>query len=170
MTQLKNDFVSNVTHELKTPITTVGVAIEALSDFEVLENPERTKEYLDISKHELNRLSILVDKVLKMSLFEKKEPELKLEKINLNSLIRDILNSMKLQFEKLDAKVVFQPLVADANLSGDKIHLTSVLYNLIDNALKYSSSPPEIDIDLKNSKWTNQAEHFRQGNWDRFRI
>ena len=88
LTQLKNDFVSNVTHELKTPITTVGVAIEALSDFEVLENPKRTKEYLDISKHELNRLSILVDKVLKMSLFEKKEPELKLEVIDINTLVR----------------------------------------------------------------------------------
>ena len=72
LTQLKNDFVSNITHELKTPIATVGVAIEALSDFEVLDNPERTKEYLDISKHELNRLSLLVDKVLKMSLFEKR--------------------------------------------------------------------------------------------------
>ncbi len=151
LTQLKNDFVSNVTHELKTPITTVGVAIEALSDFEVLKNPERTKEYLDISKHELNRLSILVDKVLKMSLFEKKEPELKLEPLDINTLIQDILDTMKLQFEKLNAKVSFHPLEKGANLSGDKIHLTSVLYNLIDNALKYSSGQPEIKIDLNNS-------------------
>ncbi len=151
LTQLKNDFVSNVTHELKTPITTVSVAIEALSDFEVLENPERTKEYLHISKHELNRLSILVDKVLKMSLFEKKEPELKLENLNMNSLIQNILDTMKLQFEKLNAKVAFKPLAKNATLKGDKIHLTSVMYNLIDNALKYSSTQPEIDIDLENS-------------------
>jgi len=151
LTNLKNDFVSNVTHELKTPITTVGVAIEALSDFEVLKNPERTKEYLDISKHELNRLSILVEKVLRMSLFEKKEPELKLESLNINQLIQDILDTMKLQFEKLNSKVTFQALENDATLSGDKIHLTSVVYNLIDNALKYSSNKPEIDIRLENS-------------------
>ncbi len=151
LTQLKNDFISNVTHELKTPITTVGVAIEALSNFEVLKNPERTMEYLDISKHELNRLSILVDKVLKMSHFEKEEPELKLEQLNMNMLIQDILDTMKLQFEKLNAKVEFQALKTEATLKGDKSHLTSVLYNLIDNALKYSSASPEINISLENS-------------------
>ena len=79
LTDLKNNFISNITHELKTPITTVGVAIEALGSFNALQNPATTKEYLDISKLELNRLSILVDKVLKMSLFEQKEPELKME-------------------------------------------------------------------------------------------
>ncbi len=151
LTQLKNDFISNVTHELKTPITTVGVAIEALSDFDVLKNPDRTIEYLDISKHELNRLSILVDKVLKMSLFEKKEPELNLEPLNMNTLIQNILDTMKLQFEKLNAKVTFQPLKTEAILKGDESHLTSVLYNLIDNALKYSTAQPQINILLENS-------------------
>ena len=70
LTELKNDFISNITHELKTPITTVGVALEALSNFNALQNPDRTEEYINISKHELQRLSILVDKVLKMSLFD----------------------------------------------------------------------------------------------------
>jgi two-component system, OmpR family, phosphate regulon sensor histidine kinase PhoR len=151
LTQLKNDFVSNITHELKTPITTVGVAIEALSDFDVLKNPDRTQEYLNISKQELKRLTILVDKVLKMSLFEKKEPELKLESLSINQLIQNILDTMKLQFEKLNAQVNFKPLAMDSNLNGDKIHLTSVLYNLIDNALKYSSGKPVIDLQLDDS-------------------
>lgn len=150
LTELKNDFISNVTHELKTPITTVGVALEALSNFNALQNPARTEEYLNISKHELQRLSILVDKVLKMSLFEKKEPELKLESFDMNELVEDVLKSMKLQFEKFSANVNFQAEGANFFIKGDKIHLTNVVYNLIDNALKYSKEKPVIELLLKN--------------------
>src|SRR4030095_8287442 len=71
--QMKNDLISNITHELKTPISTVGVAIEALKNFNAIQDPQRTKEYLDISQNELQRLGLLVDKVLKLSMFEKKE-------------------------------------------------------------------------------------------------
>ncbi|MBK7407092.1 MAG: HAMP domain-containing histidine kinase [Saprospirales bacterium] len=148
LTELKNDFIRNVTHELKTPITTVGVAIEALSDFNVLDHPERTREYLDISKHELNRLSILVDKVLKMSHFEDAEPELKLADFDFKDLIDEVLNSMKLHFEKLGAQVDFQTQGDVFPIEADQAHLTSVVYNLIDNALKYSPGRPVIHIHL----------------------
>jgi len=70
LSELKNEFISNITHELKTPIATVGVAIEALKNFNAIQDPQRTKEYLDISQNELQRLSLLVDKVLKLSMFE----------------------------------------------------------------------------------------------------
>ena len=150
LTQLKNDFISNITHELKTPITTVGVAIEALSNFNALQDPRRTQEYLDISKNELQRLSILVDKVLKMSLFEQAEPELKFEAIDLKILIDEIQNSMKLQFEKLRAQFDFILKGNHFLVRGDRIHLTSVIYNLIDNALKYSQEQPKISIELEN--------------------
>lgn len=148
LTELKNDLISNISHELKTPITTVGVAIEALSNFNAQTDPKRTKEYLDISKHELNRLSILVDKVLKMSLFEQKEPTLRPEPINLDELVGGILSSMKLQFEKQKAKVNFQSPEDGIMINGDRIHLTNVVYNLIENALKYNNKHPEIDIAL----------------------
>ena len=148
LTQLKNEFISNVTHELKTPITTVGVAVEALSSFNALEDPEKTAEYLDISRQELNRLSILVDRVLKMSLFERKEPDLKLEHLDIADMLQEILNSMKLQFEKASAQVQLHISHGSYSLKGDRIHLTSVVYNLIDNALKYSTGKPEIDINL----------------------
>ena len=149
LTQLKNDFISNITHELKTPITTVGVAIEALSNFNALQDPKRTQEYLDISKNELHRLSILVDKVLKMSLFEQAEPELKFEAIDLKVLIDEIQNSMKLQFEKLAAQFDFILKGSHFLVRGDRIHLTSVIYNLLDNALKYSQAQPKISIELE---------------------
>ena len=151
LTELKNDFISNVTHELKTPITTVGVALEALSNFNALQNPERTEEYLNISKHELQRLSLLVDKVLKMSLFEKKEPELKLEIFDMQALVKGVLRSMKLQFEKFSAEVHLEFEGTDFSIKGDKIHLTNVVYNLIDNALKYSKDKPVIRLLLSKA-------------------
>ena len=148
LTELKNDFIRNVTHELKTPIATVGVAIEALRDFDALKSPDRTREYLDISKNELNRLSLLVDKVLRMSLFEKMAPELKLEPVDMKALVEEVLSSMKLQFEKARARVDFHCEGENFTLQGDRLHLASVVYNLLDNALKYSQHQPQIQITL----------------------
>ncbi len=150
LTRIKNDFVSNITHELKTPITTVGVALEALSNFDVLKQPTKTAEYLDISKSELNRLTLLVDKVLKMSVFEQDEPQLKIESLDLEALMEEILNSLKVQFEQLSAKINFRAIGHDFKLQADKIHLTNVIYNLLDNALKYTRQNPLINISLKN--------------------
>jgi nitrogen-specific signal transduction histidine kinase len=138
LTQLKNDFISNITHELKTPITTVGVAIEALSNFDALKNPEQTREYLHISKNELSRLGLLVENILRVTAFDQKEFELKLEKLDLADVIAEVLDSMKLLFEKYQANVTFNvPSDVDFTLKGDRTHLTSVVYNLVENALKY---------------------------------
>lgn len=158
LTELKNDLISNITHELKTPITTVGVAIEALSNFDAKDNPVRTQEYLDISKLELNRLSILVDKVLKMSLFEEKEPTLRLETIPFNTLVDSVLNSMKLQFEKYSAEVNFETTGDNFIVKGDKVHLTNVVYNLLENALKYTRETPKIDIRITGNNDTIKFE------------
>jgi signal transduction histidine kinase len=149
LTELKNDFIQNMTHELKTPIATVGVAIEALQNFDALQNPERTREYLDISRGELGRLSLLVDKVLRMSQFEKAVPELKLETLDLEALTGEVLASMKLQFEKAGAEVNFETSGSGCFLEGDRLHLASVVYNLLDNALKYSPGRPVITVGME---------------------
>ncbi len=146
LTELKNDFINNITHELKTPIATVSVAIEALKNFNAMDNPERTREYLDISGNELNRLSMLVDKVLKMSMFEKSQLELKNEPISISSLVNEVVRSMQLQFEKQHAVVDIKQNGTNFTINGDKLHITSVLYNLLDNALKYSKDDPAISI------------------------
>lgn len=149
LTQLKNDFISNITHELKTPIATVSVAIEALRNFDALHDPEKTKEYLAISSNELQRLSFLVDKVLKLSMFEKHQVELKEETVDLAVLIKEVVNSMKLQFEKYKAQVNVQLVGYRFEITADRLHITSVLFNLLDNALKYSKENPSIHIELK---------------------
>lgn len=145
---LKNEFISNITHELKTPIATVAVAIEALKNFNAADNPQRTKEYLDISHNELQRLSLLVDKVLKLSMFEKKEVELKYETVNLKGVVDEVTDSLKLQLEKHQANVMVSQ-AGNLMLQGDRLHLLSVVFNLLDNALKYSKEKPIIKIDLQ---------------------
>lgn len=149
LTQLKNDFISNITHELKTPLATVSVAIEALKNFNALQDPARTMEYLDISSNELQRLSLLVDKVLKLSMFEKQEIELKYEWFDLKQLITEIVGSMRLQFEKFHAKVNVQLPDDEVNIKADRLHITSVIFNLLDNALKYAKTHPSVYIGLK---------------------
>ncbi|MBK7936123.1 MAG: HAMP domain-containing histidine kinase [Lewinellaceae bacterium] len=152
LSALKNDFIANMTHELKTPITTVGVALEALSDFEVLNKPEQTQEYLTISKLELARLTLLVDKVLRLSLFEEKQPHLNPEPLDLAILVHQVLKAMKLQVESAGADIRFETEAGRPfTLTGDRLHLTSVVFNLIDNALKYRGlNPPKIDVSLRN--------------------
>ncbi len=149
LTQLKNDLISNITHELKTPIATVSVAIEALKSFNALHDPARTKEYLDISSNELQRLSMLVDKVLKLSMFEKHQVELREEPFNLQQLVEEVVASMRLQFEKYHAEVSVQVQGDHFEIMADRLHITSVIFNLLDNALKYSKEDPAIRIELK---------------------
>ena len=147
LAEVKNEFISNITHELKTPIATVGVAIEAMKNFNAMDDPGKTKEYLDISSNELQRLNLLVDKVLKLSMFEKKGIDLKIETVDIKLLVEEVVNSLRLQSEKRKAEITVN---AEGNLSitADKHHLQSVIFNLLDNSFKYSNGHPEIIIDL----------------------
>ena len=155
LTEIKNEFISNITHELKTPIATVGVAIEALRNFNAINDPQRTKEYLDISQNELQRLSLLVDKVLKLSMFEKKEIELKYEPVDLKGVVDEVVSSMRLQIEKHHATVSVNT-EGNVSLQGDRLHLLSVVFNLLDNALKYGNGNTAIKFDLKEKE--NEVE------------
>lgn len=149
--EIKNDFINNITHELKTPLTTVSVAIEALKNFRALDNPALTHEYLDIAQNELNRLTLMTDKILKTSVFEKGVMDFNPEKVNLDRTVLQILTSMKLVFEERNACVTYEKEGKEFELEGSPIHLTNVIYNLIDNSLKYSPNNPVIHILLKNS-------------------
>ena len=153
---IKNDLISNITHELRTPIFTVSAALEALESFNGLENPERTKEYLSISKNELNRLSILVEKVLKTSLFEQDALKINYEIFPISPLLQTISNSFQLQLEQENAHLEILCL-DNLQVRADKIHLTNVVYNLIDNALKYKANrPTQIRIEVLNTEKQTQ--------------
>lgn len=148
LADMKNEFISNITHELKTPIATVHVAIEALRDFNAIQNPEKTIEYLDISKSELQRLQLLVDKVLKLSMFEKEAVYMQMERLDLVHLTMEVLQTMRLQFEMQNAVVQVETEGQYFNIQADRVNIISVIYNLLDNALKYSVEKPVITIKL----------------------
>jgi two-component system, OmpR family, phosphate regulon sensor histidine kinase PhoR len=150
--EMKNDFISNITHELKTPVTTVSVALEALRNFKGLENPQTTKEYLDIAQSELNRLTLLTDKILKTAIFENKGIGFEPEPVDMLKTVDQILHSMKLVFEKQKAHVRFERRGDSFTIVGGSVHLTNVIYNLLDNALKYSGSDPHITITLEEDQ------------------
>jgi two-component system phosphate regulon sensor histidine kinase PhoR len=147
--KIKNDFISNITHELKTPVATVSVALEALKNFHALDNPQRTTEYLEIAQNELSRLTLMTDKILKTAVYEDKGVELALEKVDLDLVIEEILTSLKLVFEKRKIQVTYQKTGTEFTLNGGREHLSNVVYNLLDNALKYSGDNASIDISLK---------------------
>ncbi|MCU0375961.1 MAG: HAMP domain-containing histidine kinase [Chitinophagaceae bacterium] len=152
---IKNDFISNMTHELKTPVATVSVAVEAIRTFNALQNPERSKEYLDIAHLELQRLGLLIDKVMRMAVFESGQVKLQQEPVDMVELINEVTQSIALQAQKVNGTIRTRIEVAKAPLTGDRLHLLSVLYNLLDNALKYRSEKPEIEVALtpSGSSW-----------------
>ena len=152
--EIKNDFIGNMTHELKTPIATVSVALESLKSFSALDNPQRTKEYFEMALQELNLLSILTDKVLKTAIFESNGLAFQTEKVDLEKITSRVIDSMKLVFEKNKAKVNFVREGTTFFVNGNEDHLTNVIYNLLDNALKYSTDNPSIEILMKSTNGT----------------
>lgn len=144
LSEVRNDFINNMTHELKTPIATVSAAVEAMQNFNALSDQQKTKQYLQISRQELNRLSDLVEKVLHIAVEEKEDIELFREPVDLNELVRHIVGNHRLKANK---KVDFHyTLLAEPMVNVDKTHLSNAINNLVDNAIKYSGDPAEVSV------------------------
>ncbi|GAB3325839.1 hypothetical protein GCM10027299_24480 [Larkinella ripae] len=150
LSEIKNDFINNMTHELKTPIATVSAAVEALQNFGALNDPQKTQTYLGISKSELQRLSDLVEKVLNMAVDENKDLELNREWLKPADLIQEVVENHQLKarsgtLEKpVDISVETEP--ENARVLADRLHVGNAINNLIDNAIKYSKDPVQIRI------------------------
>lgn len=145
LSEIKNDFINNMTHELKTPIATVHAAIEALQHFQALEDKSKTRSYLDISRKELQRLSDLVEKVLHVSIEENSEMVLHKEAVDIQELLDHLVERQQL---KAGGKAVFQynHTLDNPVIHVDRMHFTNALNNLIDNAVKYSGERVHITI------------------------
>ena len=144
LSDVKNDFINNMTHELKTPLATVSAAVEALQNFGALRDPAKTETYLRISRTELQRLSDLVEKVLNIAVDERRPPELTPEPVPPAELVAEIVARHQLQATKpvhFDVQVTPAPAVR-----LDRLHMGNVINNLIDNAIKYSPDVVNITI------------------------
>lgn len=141
---LKSDFIANMTHELQTPISTMSVALEALNNFDAIKDPVKTGEYLSIAEGELKRLSLLVDKVLHFSTMEGKPLQLNPEPLDLGDLAAEVAHAMQMHFENKGGRLQLDIAPGPHRLPADRLHLTGVIYNLLDNALKYGGEPPDV--------------------------
>ncbi|HSF90029.1 MAG TPA: HAMP domain-containing sensor histidine kinase [Saprospiraceae bacterium] len=145
---LRDEFVGNITHELKTPITTVGVALESLNISGDLQSAH-SRKYLEICRSELNRLSMLVERIL-----HSRSPQLHYEQLDVKLVLEEVMEHMKVQFDKKHADVSFQQQGDGFIINGDKAHMSGVFYNLLDNALKYSTDHPVIKVQLTRNNGT----------------
>lgn len=149
--RLKNDFISNITHELKTPVSTVSVALEALLEFDKINNPQTTREYLQMAIGEVDKLKVLVDQVLKNVALEDDSNFLAKQAINLVELVEDLSNSLEPRLERAGANIKILSDTDEIVINADKTHLSGVFVNLIDNSLKYNDKSIQIKIDLKKT-------------------
>ena len=148
LTNLKDDFISNMSHELKTPIATVKVALEAINNFNVIDNPKMTREYLGMAAAEMDRLELLATRVLNTSLLESGKLYLQKENYDLKKLVTEVLDIMRLRLLQHEANVSFECSGSDFRIPVDKLHTQGVLINLIDNSLKYSAPRANVAIKL----------------------
>jgi two-component system phosphate regulon sensor histidine kinase PhoR len=150
--EMKSDFISNMTHELKTPVSTVSVALEAMERFHGLADPKKASEYLSMAQHELKRLVFVTDKILQTASFENKDPEMGLDLLDLEAQVKDVIRSMKPIFDNRHVHVLFESKGSDFCLKGSSAHLLTVLYNLFDNAVKYSPESTSIFVELEEKE------------------
>ena len=149
---MKNDFIDNISHELKTPLSTVKVVVEALQDEKIRKDEKITKEYLDMASIEINRLELLTGKILSTSMLESGIIKMQKQKIELFKLISDLVYTMKVRVTNDNAQLFIKNFdSAEYVIDGDPVHVQGALLNLLDNSLKYSGKNPKIEITLKKS-------------------
>ncbi len=152
LSEMKNDFINNMTHELKTPIATVALAVEALNEKELRSNEATLLRYLGIITEENQRLSSQVEKVLQSAILEKESLTIKKECINLHQIINQVVANNQLRIDALAGQISLALKAKNDKIKGDEQHLSNVLNNLIDNALKYTKQAPKITISTQVEK------------------
>ncbi len=151
LADIKNDFINNMTHELKTPISTIALATDMAQENSASQlNPERITRYLGIIENENKRLSIHVEKVLQMAMLDEGVIKLINTPVNLHEQIINDLNSMAIQIENQNGQVAIDFEATNMMVAGDEVHLSNIFKNLIDNAIKYSPEELAIKITTKN--------------------
>ena len=147
LSELQKDFINNMTHEFKTPISTINIASDVLLGDDHIKNNVDLSNYTQIIKEQNERLNWQVEKVLQITEIEQGRMNLKSEKIHLNESIKSVVGSVKLNLETKGGDVITNLLAKNDLINCDKLHLTNVLYNIIDNAIKYSEENPQINIE-----------------------
>lgn len=153
LTEMKNDFINNMTHEFKTPISTVSLACEVLNDPEVSKTDELVYSYIDIISQENKRLGVMAEKILQTAILEKGQLNLRKENIDLHSVISDVIRKIAIQVEIRDGSISTDFRSENPEILADKVHITNVINNLLDNANKYTPKRPLVVVTTED--WDN---------------
>ena len=160
--EIKNDFVNNMTHELKTPIASISLATQMLNDVSVTKSEKMRKHLVGVITDETKRLRFLVEKVLQMSMFDRKKSSFKKKHLDLNEMVESIANSFSLRVEHTGGKINVDIGAVDSDIYVDEVNFQNVIFNLMDNAVKYRKTDEPVDIYLKtwnDDKWLYLSVH-----------
>ena len=146
LSEIQRDFINNMTHEFKTPISTIALSSDVLQSEQILQQPKRLAEYAGIVKKEATRLHGLVDKVLQTATIENALPKLKKSEVDVNELIARAIESIRISLDEKKGKIYFDGQASNAVVWADQLHMTNIVYNLLDNAIKYNDRIPEVKI------------------------
>ena len=156
LVEMKNDFINNMTHEFKTPISSISLAAQMLSDDTVNKTPQLTTRLCSTISDETKRLRFQVDKVLQLSLYDNQKVNYNLEDINVNDLIENVVNSFMVKVERLGGTIIADAHAESPLVYVDEMHLTNVIFNIMDNAVKYSEQTRPLQ--LKVSTWNENNQ------------
>lgn len=151
LNEIKNDFINNMTHEFKTPISSISIAAQMLSDDSVRKSPSMLKHVSTVINDETKRLRFQVEKVLQMSMFDRKNATMRLEEVDADGLIDSVINTFKLKVEKYGGKIEAVLESEDPIINVDKMHFTNVIFNLLDNAIKYRKEDVPLQLSVTTS-------------------
>ncbi len=152
ISQIKTDFINNMTHELKTPIATINLALDAIKNPKIGEDPEKVQRYMSMIREENKRMHAQVENVLRISQLEKNELNIKKERQELHDIIEDAITHVSLLVENREGYVKMHLGALKTTVLANDSHLTNVIVNILDNAIKYSENEPKIDVYTENVK------------------
>jgi len=150
ISEMKTDFINNMTHEFKTPIATISLAADSITSPMILDNTSKVKRFAEIIKQENKRMNSQVERVLQMAVIDKKDFRLKVTTINLHEVILSALENAKLQASKKDGTVDSELKAGNPIVQGDMTHISNIINNLLENANKYSPEKPKIKVYTRN--------------------
>jgi len=150
LSNIKNDFINNMTHELKTPISTISLASQMLEDGSITSTPQTIAHISRVISQESKRLSYQVEKVLQMAVFNEGRLKFKFKEFDVNKMIDIVAANFELRVKSKNGKLTTEKLAERTMINGDEVHITNVIFNLLDNAVKYSNDSPEIKILTEN--------------------